>query len=74
MEAVSVTGVRRQSLLAADLGVEIASRPQMAKAGLTGLSRPACAWTVRTGLGGSGGCPAVAAVHQRISNGSSLNP
>jgi hypothetical protein len=73
MQGVRVIRIRRKRLLAANLGIEISSGSQMTEAGVAERSRCACAWTIRIYLGCSGGCPAVATVHQRISGGPSAN-
>jgi hypothetical protein len=66
MEAVGVTGIGRQSLLAADLGVEIPSRPHMAKASLMEGRRYASARIDRVYLKIWDGCLAIAVIHWHI--------
>jgi hypothetical protein len=73
MQGVGVIGIDRQRPLAAHLGVEVPFGPHMAKPGLIQRNRRARAWCARDCLGFSGGCPAFAAVHQRISNGPNPN-
>jgi hypothetical protein len=74
MQAVGVIGIDRQRLLAADLRVEVPSGAQMAQAGFTERRRMARACTVRSCLGCSGTCPAIATVHRHISMEQRLHP
>jgi hypothetical protein len=74
MKGFSVIGIHRKGLLATELRVEISLTPHMTKAGFIELGRRTGGRPCRVGFGvGSGGCPAFAAVHQRISNGLAAN-
>jgi hypothetical protein len=65
MKDVRMIGVCRERLLAADLSVEIPAALHMAKACLIELGGR---------LGSSGGSPAFATAHQRISCGQDIKP